>query len=48
MEAIERTTREGRATTGNDLRTAAQTEGLEELLSSFQRMRWRLSLGGKR
>jgi len=33
MESLERATREGRATTGDNLRTAARTEGLEKLLS---------------
>ena len=49
MEVIERAMSEGRAAPGDNLRTAAQMEGLEESCCwSSQRTRWWLSWGGER
>jgi len=48
MEAIERATREGRATTGDDLRTAAQTEGFETLLLELPTYAVAAFLGGQK
>ena len=47
LEAIERATREGRATTGDDLRTAARTEGLKELLLELPTYTVAAFLGGQ-
>jgi len=48
LEAIERATREGRATTGDDLRTAARTEGLKDLLSELPTYTVAAFLGGQK
>jgi len=48
MEAIERATREGRSTTGDDLRPAARTEGLDELLSELPTYVVAAFLGGQK
>jgi len=48
METIERATREGRATTGDDLRTAAQTEGFEKLLLELPSYAVAAFLGGQK